>query len=591
MQTLLDRLPLLALLRREFEGYSPTKFRQDLLAGITIGAVSLPLALAFGVASGADAPAGLVTAILAGVIIGGLGGAAYQISGPTGAMSAVLIGLAGRYGLEGVWIATLLAGIMLILLGLFRMGRYIAFIPSPVIAGFTSGIALIIAIGQLDNVLGVTTPKAENAIEKLIHYFTHPLVPDWHTLALAAVVMATMIVLPRFTRAIPGSLVGIILATGLSLALSWQVPIIGDIPRTILLDHRLTWASIPWDHLSELLAPAVSIAALGAIESLLCGSVGATMSGKPFDSNQELIGQGVGNLIIPFFGGVPATAAIARTSVAIKSGAVTRVTSLVHSVLLLLSALILAPAIRYVPLSALGGVLLVTAWRMNEWESIHFFVNARLKHAIAGFLITMLATAALDLTQAILIGLAISALIYLRQSASSTAVTSAPVNPEFLQAQGMPITASCPSIHVYYLTGPVFFGSVTTVLEAFETAGDYHSLVISMRGVPLIDAMGVQALRQIVEEHHARGGEVLFTALQPSVMDMFRRTGLLDLVGPRNIFWSSAHAIIELHEQRMVAGCPHCDRRGGTCAVLQMARERLAREARRGGSQPASTPV
>lgn len=244
-----------------------------------------------------------------------------------------------------------------------------------------------------------------------------------------------------------------------------------------------------------------------------------------------------------------------------------------------LSALALGGVLRYVPLAALGGVLLITAWRMNEWESIHFFVNARLKHAMFGFAITMLATAALDLTQAILIGIAISALIYLRQSATSTTVTMAPVNPELLKAQGMPITATCPSMHVYYLTGPVFFGSVTTVLEAFETAGDYHSIIISMRGVPLIDAMGIQALQQIVEEHHARGGEVLFTALQPAVLEMFRRTGLFDRVGARNIFWSSAHAIIELHEQRMAGGCPRCGAHGEGCAVLRMAQERLAREA------------
>jgi SulP family sulfate permease len=585
---MLARIPLLGLLRREFAGYSRSSFQRDLLAGLTVGAVGLPLALAFGVASGADAPAGLVTAILAGLIIGGLGGAAYQISGPTGAMSAVLIVIAGRYGLEGVWVATLLAGIMLILLGLFRLGRYIAFIPSPVIAGFTSGIALIIAVGQLDNVLGVTTPKAENSLAKLLYYFTHPVLPDWRTLTLAGVVVAAMLVVPRFSKAIPGSLVGIVLATLLSVGLGWQVPIIGDIPRTILLEHRLTWAGIPWDHLADLLAPAVSIAALGAIESLLCGSVGATMSGKPFDSNQELIGQGIGNLLIPFFGGVPATAAIARTSVAIKSGAVTRVTSFVHSALLLLSALALGPVIRSVPLAALGGVLLVTAWRMNEWESIHFFANARLKSAMAGFLVTMLATAALDLTQAILIGIAISAVIYLRQSATSTTVTSAPVNARQLQAQGTPITAGCPSIHVYYLTGPVFFGSVTTVLESFATARDYHSVIISMRGVPLIDAMGAQALTQIVEEHHARGGEVLFTALQPAVLEMFQRTGLFERVGAKNIFWSSANAIVELHEQRMVGGCPHCDAHGDGCAVLRMARERLAREAAQPDSQPAT---
>lgn len=578
MQATLQRLPLIALLRREFRGYDRATFQRDLLAGVTVGAVSLPLALAFGVASGADAAAGLVTAILAGLLIGGLGGASYQISGPTGAMSAVLIVIAGRYGIEGVWVATLLAGLMLILLGLLRMGRYIAFIPSPVIAGFTSGIALIIAIGQLENVLGVTMPHGENALAKLFYLASNPVMPDWHTLTLAGVVVATMLLLPRLTKAIPGSLVGMVLATLLSVALGWEVASIGAIPRTILLEQRLTFGEIPWQLMGELLVPAVSIAALGAIESLLCGAVGATMSGKPFDSNQELIGQGIGNMCIPFFGGVPATAAIARTSVAIKSGAVTRMTSFVHSILLLLSALVLAPLLSYVPLAALGGVLLVTAWRMNEWESIHFFINTRLRHAILGFAITMLATAALDLTQAILIGITISAVVYVRQSATSTTVTSSTVKPQLLQDHGLPITAICPSIHVYYLTGPVFFGSVTTVLEAFATAKEYQSLVISMRGVPMIDVMGAQALHQIVEEQQARGGDVFFSALQPEVLSMFVRTGLFDLVGPRNIFWNSAHAIIELHEQRMVGGCPHCGKHGTGCAVLRMAQKRMGYE-------------
>ncbi|NTW04165.1 MAG: SulP family inorganic anion transporter, partial [Oscillochloris sp.] len=551
-------LPLFAGLQREFRSYQRAKFQQDVLAGITVAAVGLPLALAFGVASGADAASGLVTAILAGVIIGALGGASFQISGPTGAMSAVLIVLAQRYGLNGVWAASLLAGLFILLLGIFRLGRYIAFIPSPVIAGFTSGIALIIAIGQIDNVLGVTTPKADNALAKLIHYVTNPVLPDWHTLIVAGVVIATMLIMPRFTKRIPGSLVGIVLATLLAHIAGWDIPVIGTIPRTILLENRLSFSEIPWAQLGELVVPAVSIAALGAIESLLCGSVGATMSGKPFDSNQELIAQGIGNIIIPFFGGVPATAAIARTSVAIKSGAATRLTSIIHSLGLLISALALAPLIGQVPLASLGGVLFVTAWRMNEWETIHFFVHTRLKHAMTGFFVTMLATAALDLTQAILIGIAISAVIYLRQSAASTAVTQEPVDVQKLQLQGFPITATCPSIHVYYLTGPIFFGSVNTVLEAFETAGDYYSIIVSMRGVPLIDAMGVQAIRQIVEEHHARGGEVIMTALQPAVQEMFERTGLVELIDIKNIYWSSAHAIIDLHEKRMVVGCPQC---------------------------------
>jgi len=270
-------------------------------------------------------------------------------------------------------------------------------------------------------VLGVQTPKAESTLTKLLYYFTHLVVPDWHTLALAALVIAAMLITPRINSNIPGSLLGMILASVAALAAGWQVPVIGEIPRTIVLGERLTLAAIPWGALTDLLPAAISIAALGGIESLLCGAVGATMTGKPIDSNQELIGQGIGNMLIPFFGGVPATAAIARTSVGVKSGGITRATSFVHAGVLLLSALALAPLIGHIPLAALAGVLLVTAWRMNEWESIRFFARARLKHAITGMLVTMVATVALDLTQAILIGIAISALIYLRQSAGSAA--------------------------------------------------------------------------------------------------------------------------------------------------------------------------
>lgn len=565
MISLLTRLPLIAIWRDEFAGYRATTFRGDLLASLTVGAVGLPLALAFGAASGADAAAGLVTAILAGLLIGALGGGGFQMSGPTGAMSAVLVLLARQYGLGGIWVAGILAGFFMLLLGIFRLGRSVAFIPSPVITGFTSGIAIVIAVGQFDNVFGVTTPPADNTLAKLLGYFTHPVLPDWHALTVAGVVMGTMIVFPRINRTIPGSLVGIVFATLIACVLGWHLTAIGEIPRTILLDHRLTLSSIPWTHLGNLLVPAISIAALSAIESLLCGSVGATMSGQPFDSNQELIGQGIGNMLIPFFGGVPATAVIARTSVGIKSGSATRMTSIIHALTLLAITLLLAPLIQNIPLAALGGVLLVTTWHMNEWETLRFFTRTRLSHALIGFGVTMVATAALDLTKAILIGVAISALIYVRQSATSTTVTRRAVDPEKLQAQGYTMAAACPSMHVLYLTGPIFFGSVMTVLEAFQHAREYHGIIISMRGVSLVDAMGVQAFRQIVEEQHARGGGICFTALQPSVAAMFERTGLSETIGTDNIYWNLAQAIIALHEHRAIHACSHCHVSGEGC--------------------------
>jgi SulP family sulfate permease len=271
----------LTMWRQEFAGYSKTTFQKDLLASITVAAVALPLALAFGVASGADAAAGLVTAVLAGLIIGVLGGSPHPISGPTGAMSAVLIVLATRYGLEGIWVAGALAGIMLVALGVFRLGRVVALIPSPVITGFTSGIAIIIAFGQIDNFLGIQAPPAENVLEKTAYYLEHGVTPNWQATAVALLVMFTMILWPRFKfgQRIPGSLVGIILATLVVLLTGWNVPIIGAIPRTILLENRLKWGNIPWEELPNLVIPAMSIAALGAIESLLCGAVAGNMTG------------------------------------------------------------------------------------------------------------------------------------------------------------------------------------------------------------------------------------------------------------------------------------------------------------------------
>ncbi|MEW5829344.1 MAG: SulP family inorganic anion transporter, partial [Chloroflexota bacterium] len=398
----MPRRSLKRLLVDEFTGYNAQKFQQDLLAGLTVAAVALPLALAFGVASGASAAAGLVTAVLAGVVIGGLAGAPYQISGPTGAMSAVLILLVQRYGLQGIWIAGLMSGLFLLVIGLLRLGRFIAFIPAPVISGFTSGIALIIFIGQIDNFLGIKTGSAEAALFKFLGYFRGGWTPDWQAVTLGLVVVLTMAFWPKKWNArFPASLLGIVLATALNAVLGWPVKVIGEIPQTLMLSERLALFDIPWDRLTEFLAPALTITALGAVESLLCGAVASNMTGIRLQANQELVAQGLGNMLIPFFGGVPATAAIARSSVGIKSGGQTRLVSLIHAAGLLLSMFLLAPVMARIPLAALAGVLMVTAVRMNEWHAIRFIFSKRFKTAIIAFTVTMLATIALDLTQAI----------------------------------------------------------------------------------------------------------------------------------------------------------------------------------------------
>ena len=265
--------------------------------------------------------------------MGLLTGAPFQISGPTGAMSAVLVVLVGRYGLEGIWIAGLLSGALLLVIGLMRLGRFIAFIPAPVISGFTSGIALIIFIGQIDNLLGIKTPAAETAAQKFLGYFQGGFIPDFHTVLLGLVVMGAMLLWPaKWNARFPASLLGIILATLLNWIVGWSTPMIGTIPQSLLLQSRLSLSHIPWSNLGDFLVPAFTITALGAVESLLCGAVGSNMTGIRLQANQELIAQGVGNMLIPFFGGVPATAAIARSSVGIKSGGQTRLVSIVHAV-------------------------------------------------------------------------------------------------------------------------------------------------------------------------------------------------------------------------------------------------------------------
>ena len=550
----MPRRSLPRLLKDEFTGYSAGKFQQDLLAGLTVAAVALPLALAFGVASGASAAAGLVTAILSGFVIGFLSGAPYQISGPTGAMSAVLILLAQRYGLTGIWVAGAMAGVLLLVIGLLRLGRFIAFIPAPVITGFTTGIALIIAIGQIDNLLGATTLGHESAAMKFLGYFEGGFTPDWHAIALGGLVMATMLLWPKKWGArFPSSLMGIILATGTNALLGWPVKVIGEIPQTLMLSERLNLASIPWANLGDLVAPTLTITALGAIESLLCGAVASNMTGIRLQANQELVAQGVGNILIPFFGGVPATAAIARSSVGIKSGGQTRMVSIIHALALLASMFVLAPVMQRVPLAALAGVLIITAYRMNEWEAIHFIFKRGFKTAIITFGITMLATVTLDLTQAILIGAFLSAVIFLNQSASIE-IDVQDVDPEKLRRRGIQNAGDCQHVRVAYLTGPLFFAATGNFNEAFATLKDTHALILSMRGVPLVDTSGLQAMATLQKKVRQAGGTLMLAGCHPNVQRMIERGGLMEDIGAENLFWSADQAIVAA-EQR---GCCHC---------------------------------
>ncbi|MBI3165317.1 MAG: SulP family inorganic anion transporter [Chloroflexi bacterium] len=550
----MPRRSLTRLYKDEFSNYSLAKFQQDLLAGLTVAAVALPLALAFGVASGATAAAGLVTAILAGVLIGALGGAPYQISGPTGAMSAVLIVLVQRYGLEGIWVAGLLSGFLLLIIGIMRLGRFIAFIPSAVISGFTSGIALIIFIGQIDNFLGVKTEAAETAALKFIGYFKGGFIPDWQSIVIGSVVILTMLLMPaKWSAKFPSSLLGLILATLLSSTLNWSAQVIGDIPQTLILHDRLSLGNVPWANLSDFIAPTLTITALGAVESLLCGAVGSNMTGVRMQANQELIAQGIGNMVIPFFGGVPATAAIARSSVGIKSGGQTRMVSIIHAVGLLLSMFLLTPLMEQIPLAALAGVLMVTAARMSEWDSIKFIFGKFFKTDMIAFTVTMLATVVLDLTQAIMIGTFLAGAVFLNKIASID-IAVQDVDIERLKQRGIETEGKCNHVRVAFLTGPLFFAATGQFNEAFANLGDTHALILSMRGVSLVDTAGVEALHKLHEKLHKQGGTLMFAGIHDNAKQMLERGGLVQTVGEENFFWSSDQAIVEAERR----GCQFC---------------------------------
>ncbi len=525
-------------LKREFQGYNSTSFMKDLFAGITLAAVALPLALAFGVSAGASAAAGMITAIIAGIVIGTLSGASYLISGPTGAMSAILIGLTMQYGLQGVFIAGFLSGIILILCSLFKLGKVLSFIPSSVISGFTSGIAIIIATGQIDNFFG-SASHGEGVIEQFAYYFNHGFSVEWTSILFGVMVVAIMVCWPKKYSFVPASLIALLFTLILNITLQFDVIEVGSIPSSLIADDRLHLFSINLSTINELILPAISIAALGMIESLLCGASGGKMKKEKMNADRELFAQGLGNMLIPFFGGVPATAAIARTSVAIKSGAKTRVVSIVHSLVLVASMFLFAPFMSKIPMAALAGVLMVTAFRMNEWKEINYMFSKRLKTSIAQFLVTMIATVIFDLTIAILLGIVVSMILFVAKNATLH-ITSTKVDAKRIQT---PLQYHHKDSVVLYVSGPLFFANQEKLLHAFECqAIESSAIIISMRGVSSIDESGANELKLINESAKHHDCEVYLCGIQETVKQQLHRYEVENLY-QGYIMWDALEAI------------------------------------------------
>lgn len=524
-------------LKAEFNHYNKEKFIKDLASGATVAAVALPLALAFGVSSGASAASGLVTAVIAGLVIGLLGGAFYQISGPTGAMAAILMSIVAQYGMQGVFVATLLAGVFLIAAGIFHMGRVIAYIPMPVITGFTSGISVIIALGQIDNFFG-TTSSGVSVLGKVTSYFIDGFSPNLYSTLLGLGVVLFMVFLPsKYTKLIPSSLIAIVLATIISIIFSLDIARVGEIPTSLFIDERFFISEFNFMYLDELVAPAISIALLGMVESLLCGASAGRMVGARLKCDRELIAQGIGNILVPFFGGIPATAAIARTSVAIKSGAVTRLAGMLHAVILLISMLILAPIMSKIPLCALAGVLFVTAFKMNEWHTIKYIFKRRFKGAMAKFLVTMGATIIFDLTIAILIGVSLSLIILVAQL-SHIRVRYDIFDSDKLTNLKEPIPAGFTKVEVVYIMGAVIFANTEKILELANMTNEKTAMIFSMRGTSYMDISGAGAFLEMLKIIKSKGIPVYIAGVSDEVKLMMKRSGVVDFVGKDNFYWS-----------------------------------------------------
>ena len=531
-------------LKTEFRGYNGKKLTQDLMAGLTVAAVALPLALAFGVSSGADAASGLVTAIVAGIVIGVLSGASYQISGPTGAMAAILLSVSAKFGITGVLTAGFLSGAILIIAAVCRVGKLVSYLPAPVITGFTSGIAIIIALGQIDNFFG-THSVGENQIEKIGSYFsgTGSFEPNWWAVMFGGLVVLIMVVYPKkWNAVVPSSLVGIIVALIVNMVFFEQgtVAEVGAIPSSLITDDGIIRKGFDLANITSLIMPAVSIAALGMIESLLCGASAGKMKGERLDASRELVAQGIGNMIIPLLGGVPATAAIARTSVAIKSGGQTRLVSVFHSVVLILSMFLLGGVMSRIPMAALAGVLMVTAFRMNDWAAIRSIFRKKFKSSILQYVLTMVSTVVFDLTVAIVIGVVAAMVVFVVKS-SELRVTSSDIDEDKLK--GKVKSGHHEEFKVVYVSGPLFFGTQEKLINQLEALAGNPQIILSMRGVPTADDISLSELERLYKALREKGTQISFTGVQTAVSEMMDRAGFRERIGEEHFYWDAVAAI------------------------------------------------
>ena len=526
--------------------YDKKTFMSDLMAGIIVGIVALPLAIAFGIASGVTPEKGIITAIVAGLVISLFGGSKVQIGGPTGAFIIIIYGIIQKYGFEGLTIATLMAGFFLVLFGLLRLGTIIKYIPYPIVVGFTSGIAVTIFTTQIKDLFGLTLPSnPSDFIEKWGVYLQNfNTIDPWCALiGVASVVVIA--VTPRFSKKIPGSLIAIILMTIVALLLKnfagvLSIETIGD---RFSISNELPAAQVPdmnWETIKSLVSPAITIAILGAIESLLSATVADGVIGDHHDSNTELVAQGLANIASPLFGGIPATGAIARTMTNINNGGKTPVAGIIHAVVLLLIFLFLMPLAKYIPMVCLAGVLVVVSYGMCGWRSfLELMKNP--KSDVTVLLITFFLTIIFDLTIAIEVGLIIACLLFMKRMTETTDVKAITeeidLNQDAEFSTGNLDHLIIPQgVEVYEINGPYFFGAGNKFEEIMASFGDRPKVrIIRMRKVPFVDSTGIHNLTNLCEMSKKEGIQIVLSGVRDKVNGQLEHAGFYHLIGEENI--------------------------------------------------------
>lgn len=544
----MSHFPFAPRLVSELRHYNKEKFMADLMAGLIVGIVALPLAIAFGIASGVSPSQGILTAIIGGFLVSALGGSRVQIGGPTGAFIVIIYGIVSnpQLGLSGLMIATMLAGVFLIVLGVCRLGTIIKFIPYPIVVGFTSGIAVTIFTTQIKDLLGLNITEAIPAdfVSKWIIYFRHITTIDWLTALIGVLSILIIALTPKVSKKVPGSLVAIIVMTVgvyfLNAHTSMHVTTIGDQFGEIKASiPELQMPAITWEGIKSLLPTAMVIAVLGAIESLLSATVADGVCGDHHNSNQELIGQGVANLCTPLFGGIPCTGAIARTMTNINNGGRTPVAGLIHALVLLVIFLVLMPLAAYIPMACLAGVLVIVSYNMSGWRTfIQLFKNP--KSDVIVLMMTFLLTVIFDLTIAIEVGLLVACLLFMKRMAESTQIkviadeidpndeTDAEVHEEALTIPK--------EVEVYEINGPYFFGIANRFEELMAELDNHPKVrIIRMRRVPFIDSTGIHNLQNLCEMSHREGTHIVLSGVTPNVYSVLEHNGFCHLLGKDHI--------------------------------------------------------